>query len=149
MDTAHERTGSAANGNSEEQSGSFVMENSLKRYGVERWGEEFLGVNKQGHLTFNAPQLPPVDLHALAEFLEGRGVRPPFVVRFPTMIHARMKRLRDAFAKAVVENQYPGSYTGVLPVKVNQRRAVLESVVEASDLGFGLEAVPRRIATSF
>jgi len=30
----------------------YAMEVSLKRYGVDRWGEEFLTVNDEGHLVF-------------------------------------------------------------------------------------------------
>lgn len=121
-------------------SGNFVMENSLKRYGVERWGEEFLGVNAQGHIIFRAPHLPPVDLHGLAVFLEKQGVRPPFVVRFPTMITGRLRRLKDAFSTVIAENAYAGGYTPVLPVKVNQRRAVIDAVLAGASLGVGLEA---------
>ena len=120
--------------------GNFVMENSLRRYGVERWGEEFLGVSEQGHLTFRAPGLPPVDLHALAVHLEGQGIRPPFVVRFPSMIAERLARLSRAFSKAIVENELDTSYTGVLPVKVNQRRSVIDAVVSGADVPCGLEA---------
>ena len=124
----------------ETPAGKFVMENSLKRYGVERWGQEFVGVNPAGHLTFEAPKLPPVDLHALAETLEGAGVNPPFIVRFPSMIEARIGRLRAAFETAIRENEYESGYTGVLPIKVNQRRTVLEAVQEADKQTFGLEA---------
>lgn len=119
---------------------SYMMENSLKRYGVERWGEEFLGVNESGHLVFRAPNLPPIDLHCMSEFLEMRGIHPPFVVRFPTMIHGQMRRLKQAFARAMEDNGFSGSYTGVLPIKVNQRRAVIDAVVSAPEIGFGLEA---------
>lgn len=116
------------------------MENSLKRYGVERWGREFVGVNAAGHLTYQAPKLPPVDLHELAEKLESRNIRPPYIIRFPTMIAGRLNRLRAAFEKAITENEYPGGYTGVLPIKVNQRRTVLEAVLETDDPPVGLEA---------
>lgn len=121
---------------------AYAMENSLKRYGVERWGESFLGVNAGGHLTYRAPGLPPVDLHALAEFLEKRGIRTPFVVRFPTMIVGQMRRLHQAFAKAIRDNKYGGAYVGVFPIKVNQRRAVIDAVHGAamSALCYGLEA---------
>ena len=64
----------------------YAMEVSLKRYGVDRWGEEFLSVNELGHLVYRAPGLLPVDLHRVAEFLEARGIRTPFVLRFPTVI---------------------------------------------------------------
>ncbi|MBV1857515.1 MAG: biosynthetic arginine decarboxylase [Nannocystaceae bacterium] len=120
--------------------GTFVMENSLRRYGVERWGEEFVGVTEQGHLTFRAPGLPPVDLHQVATFLEAQGVHPPFVVRFPSMIGARLDRLSRAFSKAIEENELATSYTGVLPVKVNQRRSVVEAVVSGASVPVGLEA---------
>ncbi len=118
----------------------YAMEVSLKRYGVDRWGEEFLTVNPQGHLVYRAPKLAPVDLHAVAERLEARGIRTPFVVRFPTMIEGQMRRLQHAFARATAENEYEGGYFGVLPVKVNQRKVVLDAVVQAAEPGFGLEA---------
>jgi len=120
--------------------GKFVMENSLKRYGVERWGEEFLGVNDDGNLVFRAPGLPPVDLYNLSRFLESKGIRPPYVIRFPSMINERLHRLRNAFQAAIQENHYDGTYTSVLPVKVNQRRAVIEAVLADDSLPVGLEA---------
>lgn len=123
------------------RSNPYAMENSLKRYGVDRWGREFVGVNEAGHLTFQAPQLPPVDLQALAETLAAQGMRAPYVVRFPTMVAGRVRRLHSAFASALAENEYPGGYCGVLPIKVNQRRAVIEAFGAISgELGFGLEA---------
>src|SRR5689334_4267825 len=117
------------------------MENSLKRYGVDRWGQEFIGVNDSGHLLFRAPKMPAVDLHELAIFLEKRGIRTPFVVRFPTMIHGQMERLKKAFDAAIKENQFAKDYVGVFPVKVNQRRAVVEAVLSsAPEHAYGLEA---------
>ncbi len=118
--------------------GTFVMENSLRRYGVERWGEEFVGVTGQGHLTFRAPGLPPVDLHQVSTVLEAQGVRPPFVVRFPSMTGERLDRLSRAFSKAMEENELLTSYTGVLPVKVNQRRCVIDAVVGGASVPVGL-----------
>ncbi len=118
----------------------YAMEVSLKRYGVDRWGEEFLTVNEQGHLVYRAPELPPVDLHRVAEHLEGRGIRTPFIVRFPTAITGQMLRMKKAFAHAIGDNGYVGGYCGVLPIKVNQRKSVIDAVVEAQNVGFGLEA---------
>ncbi len=120
----------------------YAMESSLKRYGVDRWGEEFVGVNDQGHLVYRAPGLPPVDLHRVAEFLDGRGIRAPFILRFPTAITGQINRLRAAFAQASRENGYQGGYCGVLPIKVNQRKAVIDALLRVDDdeVGFGLEA---------
>ncbi|MCA9710218.1 MAG: biosynthetic arginine decarboxylase [Myxococcales bacterium] len=121
-------------------SAPYAMEVSLKRYGVDRWGEEFLSVNEEGHLVYRAPELPPVDLHAVADRLESRGIMAPFIVRFPTVIEGQMQRLRQAFARAMTENDYRGGYCGVLPIKVNQRKVVIDAVVRSSGAGFGLEA---------
>ncbi|MEM9454899.1 MAG: biosynthetic arginine decarboxylase [Myxococcota bacterium] len=118
----------------------YAMEVSLKRYGVDRWGEEFLTVNEQGHLVYRAPHLAPVDLHAVAERLEARGIIAPFTVRFPTVIEGQMRRLQQAFSQAMAENDYPGDYFGVLPIKVNQRKVVIDAVVRTEGAGFGLEA---------
>ncbi|MBL4688322.1 MAG: biosynthetic arginine decarboxylase [Nannocystaceae bacterium] len=117
----------------------YAMENSLKRYGVDRWGADFIGVNEAGHLMFQAPGLPAVDLHAIAECLAAKGVAAPFVLRFPTMITSRVRRLHDAFSAAIADNDYPESYCGVLPIMVNQRRAVLDAV-ESAEPELGLEA---------
>lgn len=118
----------------------YAMEVSLKRYGVDRWGEEFLTVNDQGHLVYRAPGLPPVDLHRVAEFLEARGIRTPFIVRFPTVIEGQMRRLQQAFSRAISDNGFTGGYFGVLPIKVNQRKVVIDAVVRSEAPGFGLEA---------
>ncbi len=120
---------------------AYAMENSLKRYGVDRWGAEIVGVNDSGHLVFRAPSLPPIDLHEMAIFLEKRGIRTPFVARFPTMIHGQMERLKRAFGAAIKENAFVGDYCGVFPVKVNQKRVVIDAVVNAPrEFSYGLEA---------
>ena len=119
----------------------YAIEHSFKRYGINRWGRTFLEANEHGHLVFKAPASPPVDLHALTMELRRRGIRTPYVIRFPTMIEAQMKTLRDAFDKAFVDNGYLGSHIGIYPLKVNQRRSVVVTVVRARErLRYGLEA---------
>ncbi len=118
-----------------------ALEGSFKRYGIDRWGRTFLGANDQGHLIFRAPGVPEVDLHNLSCELKRRGIRTPFVVRFPTMITRQMQVLRAAFDRAFKDNDYSGGHIGVFPLKVNQRRAVVNTVVNArAETGYGLEA---------
>ncbi|NVB36995.1 biosynthetic arginine decarboxylase [Pseudenhygromyxa sp. WMMC2535] len=120
---------------------SWALENSLKRYGVDKWGEGFLGVNAEGRLTFRASGLPEVDLQKIALVLRERGIHSPFIVRFPSMIVASMKRLHDAFVAATQEYDFEGGHVGMFPLKVNQRRSVVETVVSAREsCGYGLEA---------
>lgn len=120
---------------------AHARESSLHRYGVDRWGEGFLTVNEAGHLEFGPPGKPRVDLHRLAVALGERGITAPFVLRFPSMIDAQMGRMRKAFDQARRENRYQGGYVGVYPLKVNQRRAVVEAIERGRERhGFGLEA---------
>lgn len=120
---------------------SSAISSSRKRYGIDRWGRHFVNINAQGHLIFQAPQRGDVDLHELAELLAARGMSTPFVVRFPTMIEAQMQALHESFEQAGKENSFEGGHTGVFPLKVNQRKGVVETIVRSrKKLGYGLEA---------
>ena len=114
---------------------------SLSLYGADRWGAEFLSVNDEGHLSMKAPGLPQVDLHAVAELLRENGYPAPIVVRFPSMVERKMSALSSAFEQAIKDHECRGRHVGLYPLKVNQRRAVVEAVVEArSRVSYGLEA---------
>ena len=120
---------------------ALAVDASFKRYGIDRWGRDFVRANEQGQLVFAAPNSPPVDLHALSQELARRGIRTPYVVRFPTMIENQMRQLKEAFHKAIAENSYQGAHIGVYPLKVNQRRSVVDTVVKARErYNYGLEA---------
>src|SRR5690606_4928024 len=123
------------------QAHALAVESSFKRYGINRWGAAFIRATDEGHLVFEAPNSPPVDLFMLSEELRQRGIHTPYVVRFPTMIENQMSLLKEAFAKACADNSYRGRHIGVFPLKVNQRRAVVDTVVKARErLDYGLEA---------
>ena len=96
---------------------------------------------REGHLDFKAPGLPDVDLHKLVLLLKERGIHTPVVVRFPSMIVASMQRLHDAFEAAGRDAGFTGRHVGMFPLKVNQRRSVVETVVGAREqCVYGLEA---------
>lgn len=123
------------------QAQALAVDASFKRYGIDRWGREFLRATEKGQLEFVAPNSPPVDLYALSIELARRGIRTPYVIRFPTMIEQQMGRLKDAFGKAATDNNYQGGHIGVYPLKVNQRRSVVDTVVKAREkFSYGLEA---------
>ncbi len=124
-----------------ERASGFARDNSLRAYGVDKWGREFLHANDQGHLIYSAPDGVPVDLQVLADTLGKRGILTPFVVRFPAMIEHQMGRLHRAFTSAGKTNEFKPGHVGIYPLKVNQRRSVVDTVVNAREAyGFGLEA---------
>ena len=114
---------------------------SLKRYGADRWGRDFLQANEEGHLEFRAPGRAPIDLEVLTRELDARGIQTPFVLRFPEMIEQQMASMREAFDRAGRENGFKGGHVGLFPLKVNQRRSVVDAVTRAGERQrFGLEA---------
>ena len=63
------------------------------------------------------------------------------VIRFPQILSAAVANLNDAFARAIDEYGYDNVFRGVFPIKVNQKRVVVDHIVEAGRrYGYGLEA---------
>ena len=70
-----------------------------------------------------------------------RGITTPMVIRFPQILSAAVANLNDAFARAIDEYGYGNVFRGVFPIKVNQKRVVVDHIVEAGRrYGYGLEA---------
>jgi arginine decarboxylase len=81
-----------------------------------------------------------IDLYEVVEGLQARDLTTPVVVRFSDILAHRLRRLHDAFAQAITENDYKNRYAAVYPIKVNQQRLVVEEVYRyGQEFGFGLE----------
>jgi arginine decarboxylase len=120
----------------------WTVEDSLDLYGVNAWGNGYFGINADGHIVVRPDQTAgtEIDLHEVIRGLEARDLTTPVVVRFSDILRHRLKRLHDAFAGAIGENDYRGRYTAVYPIKVNQQRLVVEEVFGyGREFGFGLE----------
>ncbi|MAG56745.1 MAG: biosynthetic arginine decarboxylase, partial [Planctomycetes bacterium] len=86
------------------------------------------------------PGDPAIRLVDVVDAMRARGYRSPFLLRFPQILRNRVVRLHAAFQAAIEEFEYPERYQGVYPVKVNQQRVVVESLVEESAAHrYGLE----------
>ena len=64
----------------------------------------------------------------LATRLRGRGIDLPLVLRFPQLIEDRLDSINGAFAASMAEAGFEGEYRGVYPIKVNQRRVIVETI---------------------
>jgi len=121
---------------------NWKVEDSLELYGVNAWGNGYFGINAAGHVVVRPDQTADreIDLHEVIRGLEARDLTAPVVVRFSDILHHRLKRLHDAFATAIAENDYRNRYAAVFPIKVNQQRLVVEEVYGyGREFGFGLE----------
>ena len=112
-------------------------------YQVDRWGSGFFSVGSDGHLQVSPSRdnSAPIDLMEIVELARQQGCEPPLLVRFPEISRQRLWEIQGAFDSAIAEFDYPGRYTCIYPIKVNQHRRVVEALVEAGErTGVGLEA---------
>jgi arginine decarboxylase len=112
-------------------------------YGIPYWGKGFFAVSEEGDLLVR-PTREPSRSAALKQIVDEvalRGITTPMIIRFPQILSAAVANLNDAFARAIAEYGYEGVFRGVFPIKVNQKRVVVEHIIEAGRrYGYGLEA---------
>ncbi len=121
----------------------WTVRDSLELYNLPAWGAGFFTVNEDGNIEVRprGPKGAGIDLRELVRDLEQRGLRTPLLVRFSDILASRVKGLARAFARAMKEYEYAGSYRGVYPIKVNQQRHVVEEIVHyGAGEQVGLEA---------
>ena len=115
---------------------------AMQNYGIARWGDGYFEIGPNGHLVARPNPSSPatVDLYQVAQEVRSAGLSWPVLVRFTDILRDRVAALRGAFARACTELGYPGSYTAIYPIKVNQQRTVVEQVLAGGNGGVGLEA---------
>ncbi len=109
----------------------WTVKQSLERYGLDRWGDGFFGVNERGRVEVRPSRdaASPIDLMSLVGELRGRGMRTPMLVRFSDILAQRIHEVSNAFAQSIEDTGYQGRYRAVYPIKVNQQRHVVEELI--------------------
>ena len=121
----------------------WTLQDSIDLYNIDAWGAGYFRVGPTGNVevTPDGPGGPSLDLHVFVNQLEERGLGLPILLRFPGIIRNRVERLCNAFEHAIDEENYGGKYHAVYPVKVNQQRRVIETLLSMTDRhSLGLEA---------
>jgi arginine decarboxylase len=122
-------------------------QDSAEHYLINSWGAPYFSVGENGNLTVcpsgkvgeNGGGV--IDLKALVDDLLKRGIVPPVLLRFNEILDSRVTDLAGCFQKSINEYGYKGVYRGVMPIKVNQQRHVVEELVRAGKkTHLGLEA---------
>jgi arginine decarboxylase len=112
-------------------------------YGIENWGAGYFGINTKGHLIVHPAEGDPrsVDIKKLVDDLISKRVKMPILLRFPQIFASQVRKMNQSFRSAMKEFDYKGEHRAVFPMKVNQRRQVIESYLEeATKYNYGLEA---------
>ncbi len=113
-----------------------------KTYSIPHWSEGYFDVGDDGRIVVSprGAQGPSIALADAVDAARANGAQLPMLVRFPDILGDRLARLQDAFAQAQAEWDYPGGYTAVYPIKVNQHQGVAGTLAAHHGEGFGLEA---------
>lgn len=119
----------------------YTTADAAELYSIPNWSSGFFRVGDEGQLEVTPAPGLHAPLQAIIEELEEREESFPVILRFPQVITARVRQLNEAFQNAIKEYGYGGHYQGVFPIKVNQRRMVVETIAKAGfDYAHGLEA---------
>ncbi|WP_347251786.1 biosynthetic arginine decarboxylase [Legionella sp.] len=110
-------------------------------YNIDNWGEGYFNINPYGNIAVSKnPADKGVELQAIVNAASRAGLQLPLLIRFTDILHDRVLKLNKAFAEAIKENNYSGSYKLVYPIKVNQEYTVVREILKAPEYSVGLEA---------
>jgi arginine decarboxylase len=122
---------------------NWSIEDSENLYRIQGWGEPYFSINAAGHITVS-PQGErggSLDLYDLVSAIKRRNIGLPLLIRFSDILEDRIERLNACFSRAIARYNYPNVYRGVYPIKCNQHRHIVESLVRyGKPYQFGLEA---------
>ncbi|AHK78070.1 arginine decarboxylase [Ectothiorhodospira haloalkaliphila] len=121
----------------------WTTESARQTYNIDHWNGGYFHINDQGRVVVRPPAHaghPGVDLYDLVARVKPMNIDVPVLVRFPDILTDRVERLTQAFRQAFEESEYPGRYTAVYPIKVNQQRSVVERILTYGVDKVGLEA---------
>lgn len=121
----------------------FKVGDAEEIYGVPSWSSGYFKVGADGemHVTMRGVEGQSVSIPAIIEALKEEGRTLPLILRFPQIIEDRLDRINLSFQASMREAGYQAHYQGVYPIKVSQRRVVVETIAEyGARFVTGLEA---------
>ncbi len=125
---------------------SFSEAETAEVFGIPYWGGGYFGIAADGQMQIYPEGkadlgLPSVGLNRIVKDLVDEGNPLPVILRFPQILENRLSELNTVFRNAIDKFEYSSHYQGVYPIKVNQRRVVVETIAEfGARFKTGLEA---------
>lgn len=121
----------------------WSQEDVNRLYKIDRWSSGYFGVNEWGNICVrpSAQSEKVIDLKRLVDELRTRQINPPILIRFMDILRDRIVQLYQCFEEAIKANDYRGPYLPLFPIKVNQERDVVTSMLAyGKPFNLGLEA---------
>ncbi len=120
----------------------WTIEDAIELYGIERWGSGYFSFNRLGNLIVKPTKIDAqvIDLKNVVDNLVSKKIKFPILLRFPQILESQIKTLNGAFSNSISEYKYNSTYQGIFPMKVNQRKEVIEEIVKSGKkYNMGLE----------
>ena len=120
----------------------WTIEDSLKTYDLDKWGDKYFSINTNGNLSISPDgrSNKKIDMLQLIQELKSREINPPLIIRFNDILKDRILELNNCFSKAIKNYNYQNSYQGVFPIKCNQQKNIIEKIIDYGyPWNFGLE----------
>ena len=120
----------------------WSLDRARKTWSIPHWSEGYFDADDGGHMVARPRRDagPSIRLSDAVDQASTQGLKLPLLLRFVDILGDRLSRLQGAFKKAMADWEYPGGYTAVYPIKVNQHQAVAGELANCGGEGFGLEA---------
>ncbi|MBM4144056.1 MAG: biosynthetic arginine decarboxylase [Lentisphaerae bacterium] len=122
----------------------WTVENACALYGIRDWGSGYFDVSPEGRVVVRpagAEGGTSLDLVALVNEAERRGLSLPVLFRFADILGSRLGLLYESFDRAIRDAGYQGTYRGAYPIKVNQKQQIVCDIMRFGGIhGHGLEA---------
>ncbi len=123
--------------------GEWTLDKARYVYGLAKNDLHFLDITKEGDLCIRVDgeriTIKEIVSRVNSSELRNSSHISSFTLRMPQLITTQIKKLKRAFERVINELNFPGTFSAVYPVKVNQRKGVLAAVI-ASDREYGFEA---------
>lgn len=110
----------------------WTLKDAEETYGIAKWGRDLFRINDRGEVAVHWKQEDGTEVEvSVIEVLEAahaEGIHAPLLIRFPDILHQRVRLLNTSFAKAIEDLEYDNCYRGVFPLKVNQQHQVVRDI---------------------
>ncbi len=121
----------------------WTVERSKAIFGIGINDLHFLDIDAEGNLIIRLYGKTISFKELVGEIRAENGSKKAytssFTLRIPQLIHYQVDKVKRAFRSAIDDLGYGGTFNGVYPVKVNQRKDCVIPVMQADD-NYGIEA---------
>ncbi|MGH8192291.1 MAG: biosynthetic arginine decarboxylase [Rhodanobacteraceae bacterium] len=122
----------------------WSLDDARETYSIAHWSDGYVDIDARGRAQMRPRGAagPAIALEDAIARARDMGLRLPLLLRFPDILIDRREKLRAAFDAAMRAHDYPGGYTALYPVKVNQQRAVAGTLAGGEGPSTGLRTGP-------